>query len=274
MQRHFIWQADYGNRSHLVSVLSNLLDNQNANSLQMAAIFVNDIPYNLEFYVALGYDKPQENHIEDMLKSLRNADLVYRPDITFQELFSGIGERRFNSWSFVDSSTLKSIFPIFFAFPEKKAFIEEGYKFSSPLGKELPIFLSHQSQNKADIEELIPYLNASGLPTWFDKYNIDYGESIVEAVQKGIKNSIAVIFWITKEFLESNWCKREMNSFLNRFASESNVLIISVVEKDINLKELNEIFIFELKYFQRTDETIEEVAKELLPTINKYYNRI
>lgn len=273
MDRNYIWEGDYGNRSHLIPVLSNLLKHQNANSLQMVAAFVNNVPYSFEFYIALSYDQPELNHIDEMKTSMKNADLIYRPDITLEELLSGIGQRRFNSATFSDEDSFINSFPLLFEFVEKKELKNAGFSFSGPLGKELPIFLSHQSQNKAEIEELIPYLNAEGLPIWFDKYNIDYGESIVDAVQKGIKSSVAVIFWITDEFLQSNWCKREMSSFLSRFAGKNNVLILTVVDSNIDMNDLDEIFLSELKYFKRNNETIKEIASELLPTIKKYYNR-
>ncbi len=84
----------------------------------------------------------------------------------------------------------------------------------------------------------MPYLNGAGLPIWFDKVNIDYGQSIINEVQKGIKNSGAVFFWITREFLSSNWCNTELESFLTRLAVKNNILIISVVDENVEHEEL------------------------------------
>lgn len=72
-----------------------------------------------------------------------------------------------------------------------------------PYGKEKQVFISHSSNDKAEVEKLIPILNGQDLPVWFDKYSIGIGESITEEVQKGIESSAVVIMWITQNFLES-----------------------------------------------------------------------
>ena len=270
LDRDFIWEGDYGNRSHLMPILKEILKEQNANSLQMVHAFINNNPYTLEFYLVLSYNKPEEQHITEMIAMLQNADLIYRPDITHNELFSEFGNRRFNSTTFIDGGDLEIRFSELFFFPEKRELREKGYKFSGPLGRKMPVFLSHQSKNKEEIEELIPYLNGEGLPIWLDKYNIDYGESIVEEVEKGIKSSGAVIFWITKEFIESDWCKKELKDFLNRYNDKKDVLIIPVISDDIEIEELNSIS--DLKHINNTNEELNLVAKKIVPRIKKFYN--
>lgn len=269
LNRDFIWEGDYGNRSHLVPILKEILEKQNANSLQMVHAFINNNPYTLEFYLVLSYDRPEEQHIEEMIVMLQNADLIYRPDITHNELFSEFRNRRFVSFTFITCGDLE-LFSDLFVFFEKKELRELGYKFSGPLGKDMPVFLSHQSKNKEEIEELIPYLNGDGLPIWFDKYNIDYGESIVEEVEKGIKSSGAVIFWITKDFIESDWCKKELKDFLNRYNDKKDILIIPVISDDIEIEELNSIS--DLKYIKNTNEELNLIAKNIVPRIKKFYN--
>lgn len=49
MDRDYIWEGEYGRRSHLIPVFQQLLREQDASSLQMLSLFVNNNPYNLEF---------------------------------------------------------------------------------------------------------------------------------------------------------------------------------------------------------------------------------
>ncbi len=140
MNRDFIWEGDYGNRSHLIPILKEILEKQNANSLQMVQAFINNNPYTLEFYLVLSYDSPEEQHIAEMIAMLQNADLIYRPDITHNELFSEFGNRRFNSSTFVNGGDLEIRFSHLFVFVEKKELREQGYKFSGPLGRDMPVF--------------------------------------------------------------------------------------------------------------------------------------
>lgn len=50
MDRDYIWEGEYGRRSHLIPVFQQLLREQDASSLQMLSLFVNNNPYNLEFF--------------------------------------------------------------------------------------------------------------------------------------------------------------------------------------------------------------------------------
>ena len=52
MDRDYNWEGEYGRRSHLIPVFQQLLREQDASSLQMLSLFVNNNPYNLEFFIA------------------------------------------------------------------------------------------------------------------------------------------------------------------------------------------------------------------------------
>ncbi|HEB4999918.1 TPA: toll/interleukin-1 receptor domain-containing protein [Clostridioides difficile] len=273
MDRDFIWKGDYGDRSHLVKIVGNLLDEQDVISLQMVSAFVNSVPYNLEFYIAISYSNPKENHINDMMEALKKAGLEYRADITLKQLNIEIGNRRFQLATFFDKKDFNERFPTLFSFKERDELITLGYNCMVPITELSPIFLSHQSNNKNEIEEIIPFLNAAGLPVWFDKLSIDYGESITKSIQQGIKKSFAVILWITKDFLNSNWCDTELQSFLNKYCSKKDVLIIPVVDEDVDMEKIDDIFLSNLKYFKRNEHSIEDIAIEILPSLKKFYEK-
>lgn len=107
------------------------------------------------------------------------------------------------------------------------------------------------------------------LPVWFDKYNIDVGQSIVEKVQEGVENSYAVNFWITDNFLKSKWCKREMQTFIKRMIEE-DILIISILDKNVSIDRLP-VFLQDIKCIQKENESFEEIAMRILPTLKKYF---
>ncbi|MEM5626874.1 toll/interleukin-1 receptor domain-containing protein [Bacillus wiedmannii] len=203
LDKDYVWECDYGIRKPLIPVLKELLSEQDATSLQMVNLLTNSIPYNLEFYIVLSYDNPQEDHIEVMKSLMLGEGLRYRPDITFHELQQEIGNRRFNSRTLVRDYDVEKAMKseLLFPFIEKSEIEQLGYIIDKPLGNRMPIFLSHSSKNKSEVEDLIPYINGAGLPVWFDKVNIDYGESIVKAIQKGIKQSAGVVFGLQMTLL-------------------------------------------------------------------------
>ncbi|KMP26054.1 toll/interleukin-1 receptor domain-containing protein [Bacillus wiedmannii] len=275
LDKDYVWECDYGIRKPLIPALKELLSEQDATSLQMVNLLTNSIPYNLEFYIVLSYDNPKEDHIDVMKRLMLGEGLRYRPDITFHELQQEIGNRRFNSQTLVRDCdverAMKSGF--LFQFSEKSEIEKLGYIIDKPLGNQMPIFLSHSSKNKSEVEDLIPYINGAGLPVWFDKVNIDYGESIVKAIQKGIKQSAGVIFWITNDFINSNWCDLELTKFANRYASKRDILTIAVVHQDVDIEEIDFLF-DDIKYLKRTNEDLEIIAKEIIPTLKRYMDSI
>ena len=97
MEKNYIWQGEYGKRSHLKALFKELLKEQDSSSLEMLAIFVNNNPYNFEFYIAVVYDIPKEEHVEKMIGLFENAGLVLRNDLTFFMFMNSMKDRRFNS---------------------------------------------------------------------------------------------------------------------------------------------------------------------------------
>ena len=54
------------------------------------------------------------------------------------------------------------IFDGAFAFAEIGDLEKKGY-IMKPLGKQSPVFISHSSKDKNEVEKLLPYLNGSGV---------------------------------------------------------------------------------------------------------------
>lgn len=270
MEKSYIWQGEYGKRKHLKPLFRQLLREQDASSLEMLAIFVNNNPYNFEFYIAIVYGVPQKNHVEKMEELFENANLILRNDITFQMLMMAMGDRRFNSCTFLNEDDVDRQFESMFIFSEMKTMEEAGY-YMRPFGKEKQIFISHSSKDKKDVEMMIPYLNGLELPVWFDKYSISVGASITDQVQKGIEESDMVIFWVTRNFLQSNWCRFEMTSYIKRLIEEQIRMII-VLDDDIEIKELP-LFLRDIKHIRREHRTVIETAEEIEKVIQQMKNK-
>lgn len=267
--RDYVWQCDYGERNPVFECLSYLLSNQNAYQLGMCSLFVNNNPYQLEFYVVLGYENPSDNQIIEMTERMTSVGVRPRADLSLQRLLDHTKNNRFNSVALSNPLQLQEAYEKLFFFPDRATYAK---KFSNrPLGNSLPIFLSHSSKDKPFVEDLIPFLTRYDLPVWYDKVNISYGESIANAVMTGIDDSGAVLFFITKSFLESNWCKEEMESFISRHCEGDNILLISVVFPDVEHSSLPR-FIKNKKYLRlENDTSIKVVANEIVPSLKTFF---
>lgn len=260
MEKNYIWQGEYGKRSHLKASFKELLKEQDSSSLEMLAIFVNNNPYNFEFYIAVVYDIPKEEHVEKMIGLFENAGLVLKNDLTFFMFMNSMKDRRFNSCAFLGEQDIDLKFENMFAFVEIEDLRKKGY-YMQPFGKEKQVFISHSSKDKKDVEMIIPYLNGQDLPVWFDKYSIPVGASITEQVQRGIEESDMVIFWVTDNFLNSNWCQMEMKAYISRMIQE-NIRICIVMDDDIEIKKLP-LFLRDIKHIRRDHRSVIEVAEEI-----------
>lgn len=232
----------------------------------MLAIFVNNNPYNLEFFVALFYDVPQQNHIEKMIELFEKADLILRNDLTALLLIQEMRSRRFNSCIFCKAEDVDRQFELMFFWPEISVLEGSGYCMR-PFGKSKQVFISHSSKDKKDVEKIIPYLNGQDLPVWFDKCSISVGNSIIESVQAGIEESDMVIFWVTDNFLSSNWCRFEMRAYIKRLIEEEIQMII-VLADEIETKRLP-LFLQDIKHIRIDNRTVIQVAEELAKIVKQ-----
>ncbi|MGJ9418101.1 toll/interleukin-1 receptor domain-containing protein [Massilia sp. CMS3.1] len=267
--RDFVWECDYGEHSFVLNRLKEVLATQNAYQLAYCFLYANNNPYNLEFYVVFGYETPVEGQIDEMKKAMAACGARYRSDLTNDDLFSELTNSRFQHATTAGPDSVDIVATHLFWYKDRSK-VASAISMK-PLGKTLPVFLSHSSHNKPFVEDLIPYLNSKGLPVWYDKVNIQYGETIVAAIQDGIVESGAVIFFVTPEFLASSWCKTEMEGFLNRYGSGHKVLLLCVVANDVAHDRLPP-FLQMKKYLRLSDSlTVEHVANELTPALKMHF---
>jgi len=266
--RDFVWECDYGEHSFVLGRLKELLGTQNPCQLAYCFLYANNNPYNLEFYIVFGYETPIEGQIDDMKAAMLACGARYRPDLTNDDLFAELAHKRFQHATAAGADSIDAVVTHLFWFKDRT---EVASTISmKPLGKTLPVFLSHSSHNKLFVEDLIPYLNSKGLPVWYDKINIQYGETIVTAIQEGIVTSGAVIFFITRKFLTSSWCKTEMEGFMNRYGSGHDIVLLCVVAQDVGHDQLP-LFLQMKRYLRLTDSlSAEHVANELTPVLRKH----
>lgn len=270
MDRDFVWEADYGERKKLTLFMKELLRRQDSTSLQTLGVFINNNPYNLELFVFVSYDNPKDDDLIFMKEGFEKIGLIYRSDITHDEMLIQMSNRQYDNIVLFNEEMVDFIMQTWFKFRERDELENMGYKFK-PFGKKRQIFISHASVNKPEIEKIIPFLNAINMNVWVDKYNINVGDSIEKKVFEGIDNSNAVIFWITKDFLKSPWCKEEMDHFIDRAINE-DVLIISVIDVDVGMEELSEK-LKDIKYIQRKkDDYLEDTVELIVGVLKKKYS--
>lgn len=267
---HFvqIWEADYGDRRQFLDAISKVND-EDLKTLNGLALYWSDIPYSLSLFASLAFSTSDEETDGARARAqelLLSAGAKRRLDMTIEDLSGQMGRRALNCETLLGGEPVRD--PCKWA--TRGEFEAKGYDLSGfkPRSR---VFMSHQSERKTEVAKLQELLANREVPTWMDAHDIDYGENLTVAINRGINQSTAVIFWISPKFLESRWCEYEFENFIGRYASLNDVLLLSVVEEEC----VGDIpkSLAQLKYFRLGDSSdVVSVAGELAPILKNIAN--
>ncbi|MFW6027154.1 MAG: TIR domain-containing protein [Candidatus Woesearchaeota archaeon] len=100
------------------------------------------------------------------------------------------------------------------------------------------VFICHASEDKKSVvESLVNEFDKEGITYWYDNSEIEWGDSLTQKVNEGLKISSYVIVVLSKHFINKNWPNRELNAVLNMEASSGEVRILPLVVGDKNERE-------------------------------------
>jgi hypothetical protein len=80
---------------------------------------------------------------------------------------------------------------------------------SEKLGKD--VFLSYQWDKQPQVQYLYKLLTAMGYSCWMDIYEMGGGDSLYDAIDKGIRHSKVVVSHVTSKYALSANCRREIS---------------------------------------------------------------
>lgn len=92
------------------------------------------------------------------------------------------------------------------------------------------VFLCHASADKEAIVEV--FHNAciqNGIKSWFDKFEISWGDKIVEKINFGLANSRFVIIFISSVTLNKSWVKEELSAALTMSIEQEKKVILPIL---------------------------------------------
>ncbi|MBI5929330.1 MAG: TIR domain-containing protein [Chloroflexi bacterium] len=92
------------------------------------------------------------------------------------------------------------------------------------------IFVSYSRKNLTFVTQLVTDLQQADLPVWFDQISIQPGENWEAAIEKGLKEAIAVAVVVSPDSMASEYVRKEIN-----FAQESDQLILPVLYRPAQL---------------------------------------
>jgi hypothetical protein len=97
------------------------------------------------------------------------------------------------------------------------------------------VFLSHSHNDKDFAERLAHALISQGQDVWFDKWDIQPGDSIVSKIfEEGLANAAAFAIVLSKESVRSSWVREELNVATIR-RIEDLVRVIPILKEDVEI---------------------------------------
>lgn len=105
-------------------------------------------------------------------------------------------------------------------------------------GKRLKIFIAHASEDKKIVQKLADDLLNRGLLVWFDKWEIKVGDSLVEKINQGIKDSSFMAIVLSKNSIEKPWFKKEINAGFMKELENKGVYLLPLLLEECKIPPL------------------------------------
>ena len=106
-----------------------------------------------------------------------------------------------------------------------------------PILESWDVFMSHASPDKTYVRGLVKALREGGVTVWFDQDNIDWGESVMKEIRKGLLNSRFGIVVLSEAYLaERKWTEHEFQGLLARETLDTTVILPiwhNITEEDV-----------------------------------------
>ncbi len=100
------------------------------------------------------------------------------------------------------------------------------------------VFISHSSKDGEFVDRLAMDLSARGIPVWYDKLDLQVGDSVPGKINQGLAEAKYFLIVLSPEAIESHWVQEELNAALMRQVASLGTFIIPVLLRDCSVPPL------------------------------------
>jgi len=141
------------------------------------------------------------------------------------------------------------------------------------LMKRATLFFSYSSKDKKFVIKFYDYLKSEGFKIWMDYQDLKVGDNLFETINKALIEAIEngyVLLFISKNYLESQWCKAELETAINlQMKKEASILPI-IIDENLDILDLD--IIRNTMPFNIYIQDFEIKKRELLKALNRIRN--
>lgn len=99
----------------------------------------------------------------------------------------------------------------------------------------MSVFISYSHEDSKIVEKIAKYLVKENLHVWIDKWQLNFGDSLIQKVQDAISEASVLLIMLSKKSVESEWCKKEWTAGLLWELEEKRVVTIPVLLEDCQI---------------------------------------
>ena len=100
------------------------------------------------------------------------------------------------------------------------------------------LFISYSSEDRNFAERLATDLRNLGIGIWLDKWEIKVGDSIIEKIEKGIKDNDFLGIVLSPSSVKSKWARKELSAALMKELKSKSVVILPIFLRDCDIPPL------------------------------------
>jgi hypothetical protein len=134
------------------------------------------------------------------------------------------------------------------------------------------IFICHATEDKELIvRPMVEAFNQAGISCWYDEAEIQWGDSITQKVNDGLRVSQYVIVVLSPAFLMKKWPERELNAALNMEASSGQVKVLPLLVGTKKEQEgiLGEFPLLNDKHYLPWDGDLRKIIEAMMTRLGK-----
>ncbi|MBL0057006.1 MAG: toll/interleukin-1 receptor domain-containing protein [Chitinophagaceae bacterium] len=87
------------------------------------------------------------------------------------------------------------------------------------------VFISYSSADRPFADNIYQMMEEEGIPAWYDSKNLDVGDVISDKISSGIQQSSFVLIIISRNSLQSNWVKFELDEAYDQHVKFGKVIL-------------------------------------------------
>lgn|SRR3989338_1485394 len=99
----------------------------------------------------------------------------------------------------------------------------------------MSIFISHSHKDKEFVDRLGVKLSTERIPVFVDRWEMNVGDSITQKIESAITHSSFLLVVLSKNSVDSVWCKREISSGLMLELERKRVVVLPVIIEDCEI---------------------------------------